>query len=86
MKEIRTFSHKSCCEQLRLGKVVAQLVEWMLPTPENHGSNPAVDINLFAKFYQPDVKKTKIKKKEAEKGRAIFSKALNIASLKLHVT
>ena len=27
--------------------VVAQLVEWLLPTPEVHGSNPVIGKNLY---------------------------------------
>ena len=41
--------------------VVAQLVEWSLPTPEIRGSNPYI-----SKFYLPS--KWKIRKKEKEAG------------------
>ena len=52
--------------------VVAQLVEWSLPIPEAHGSNPVISRNLFIYwtfvFCQLCVEKTKIKKKIPEMG------------------
>ena len=51
---------------------MAQLVEWLLPIQEVHGSNPVIGKNLFVyrtfAYCQPCIKKTKIKKKEAGNG------------------
>ena len=43
--------------------VVAQLVEWLLPTPDVSGSNPVIGKNLFGIFTVNCIEKTKIKKK-----------------------
>ena len=41
--------------------VVAQLVEWLLPFPEVHGSNPVIWKNLYRKLNFSCFEKTKIK-------------------------
>ena len=43
--------------------VVAQLVEWLLPTPEVRGSNPVISKKLYSMFTVNCIEKTKIKKK-----------------------
>ena len=48
--------------------MVAQLVEWSLPTPEVRSSIPISDINIGQYSTNCNLEKTKIKKKEAEKG------------------
>ena len=48
--------------------VVAQLVEWSLPTPEVHGSNLFISQNLYWTFTINCIEKTKIKKKRPGMG------------------
>ena len=48
---------------------MAQLVEWSLPTPEVHGLNPVIDEQNIHIIIINCIKKTKIKKKEAENGQ-----------------
>ena len=40
-------SYKECKDNFLGAVVVAQLVEWSLPIPKVHGSNPAIGKNLF---------------------------------------
>ena len=40
-------SYKECKDNFLGAVVVAQLVEWLLPIPKVHGSNPAIGKNLF---------------------------------------
>ena len=45
---------------------MAQLERWLLPTPEVHGSNPAIAKNYIENCFNFNcTEKTKIKKKEA---------------------
>ena len=52
--------------------VVAQLVDWLLPTPEIRGSDPVIGKLLYRTFNclstVNSIEKTKIKKKEAGNG------------------
>ena len=49
--------------------VVAQLVERSLPIPEVCGSNPVIGKKLYGNLFTVNcIKKTNIKKKEAENG------------------
>ena len=50
--------------------VVAQLVEWSLPIPKVHGSNPVIGKIYFERLFIVNcIEKTKIKKKEAWVGK-----------------
>ena len=50
------------------GNVVAQLVEWSLPTTEVLGSNSIIGEIFIHVFTINCIEKTKLKKKEAGKG------------------
>ena len=52
--------------------VVAQLVEWSLPTPEDCGSKPVIGKNLYRMFSLNCIEKTKEKEKEKEAGIGPF--------------
>ena len=59
--------------------VVAQLVEWSLPTPEIRASNPVI-VNFFTiNCIKSSIEKTKIKKKEARNG-PILTKLLMLGN------
>ena len=48
---------------------MAQLVEWSLPIPKVHGSNPVIGKIYFERLFIVNcIEKTKIKKKEAGNG------------------
>ena len=54
--------------EVKRAVVVAQLVEWLLPIPEVHGSNPVIGKIFQHLFTVNCIEKTKIKKKGAGNG------------------
>ena len=56
--------------------VVAQLVEWLLPSPEVYGSSPVIGKHLYWTFTVNCIEKMKIKKKRP--GMAHFLKKLKL--------
>ena len=78
-------------KQFSWAMVVPQLVEWLLPTPEVHGSNPAI-CKLYTYYCQPCLKdENKVKetwngpffKLKPSKNKSNISKFKFIRSIKM---